>query len=53
MARVPPAIEKNSIAKRLAFRGHNDAIVFPPTSGVRFRPMQLERRKLKRIEMSE
>jgi hypothetical protein len=41
---MPPAIEKNSIAKWLAFRCYNDAIVFPPISGVRFRPMQLERR---------
>jgi hypothetical protein len=53
VAGVAPAIEDDSLSKRLAFGRDNDTIMFSPASGTGFRPMQLESPEFQRIELDE
>ena len=53
MAGVLPAIEDDSLSKRLTFGCDNDTIMFSPVSGPGFRPMQLESPEFERVELDE
>src|SRR6478736_2725603 len=49
----PPAVEQNTLLERLTSGRNYDGVILAPSIRFRFRPMELERLQLKRIQSNE
>ena len=49
----PPAVEQNTLLERLTSGRNYDGVILAPSIRLRFRPMELERLQLKRIQSNE
>ena len=48
-----PAVEQNALLERLTSGRNYDGVILAPSIRLRFRPMELERLQLKRIQSNE
>ena len=49
----PPAVEQNTLLERLTSGRNYDGVILAPSIRFRFRPMELERLQLKRIQSND
>src|SRR5437762_9843488 len=53
MGLSPPAVEQNTLLEGLTSGRNYDGVILAPSIRLRFRPMELERLQLKRIQSNE